>query len=351
MTFGSGPADPDVDMSVRIDRSATVQHGVEAGPEPVMGAGASARGMSVGVAMVNYQYGRFIGGALDSIFSQTSPVDEVIVVDDGSTDESRDVLKSYEDRATIILTENRGQTAGLNLALARCKSDIVCLLDSDDLMQPNRVARITEIYRNHPEVDWVFHTLAHVRRADLQPTEQPPPSKGFVEGLHDLRSEVQRGRLPVSMPATSGLSFRNSFLQRQLPLVAEIRLPDNYLKFVSMAKAPGFIIEEPLGMLGIHDTNLYSTKTGAAQRRFRADTTIPICKGFDLAGPELRALSDRLLGEALVLSRLGSTLSGARRRDMMHLLQARSALRLTGIGLGMCRGAAREAVQAIAGKR
>ena len=343
----TGSAGPDVATAARIASAAAP---VDIGDQNEARTTAGHAG-SISVAMVNYQYGRFIGGALDSIFSQTTPVDEIIVVDDGSTDESRDVLKAYEDRVTVILTENRGQAAGFNLAISRCTSDIVCLLDSDDLMQPNRVARITEVYRRHPEAAWVFHNLAHVRRTDLRPTEQPRPLKGFVEGAHDLRADVQRGRLPVAMPATSGLSFRNSFLQQQLPLVPGMRLPDNYLKFVSMAKAPGFIIEEPLGLLGLHDSNLYSTTGGSAQRRFRADTTIPICRGLETAGPELRALGDRLLSDALVLSRLGSTLSVDRRRDMMALLRARSAMRLLGIGLGVCRGAAREAVHAVAGKR
>ncbi len=88
--------------------------------------------MQVSVAMINYNYGRNLREAIDSALDQTVAPLEIVVVDDGSTDESRSVLREYGDQIVTVLTENRGPTAATNTALEHCSGEIVCRLDSDD---------------------------------------------------------------------------------------------------------------------------------------------------------------------------------------------------------------------------
>src|ERR1039458_8904338 len=96
--------------------------------------------------MTNYNYGRYLREALDSALNQTVAAHEVVLVDDGSTDDSRDVLKSYGDRIVTVLTETRGQAAATTTALTHCSGEVVAMLDSDDLMAPNRVESLITMY-------------------------------------------------------------------------------------------------------------------------------------------------------------------------------------------------------------
>jgi glycosyltransferase involved in cell wall biosynthesis len=85
---------------------------------------------------------RFIGETLESVLSQTAPGIEIIVVDDGSTDRSRDVVCSFM-RPNLRLVEqvNRGQTAALNKCLEYATGDYIQYLDADDLIEPDKIER------------------------------------------------------------------------------------------------------------------------------------------------------------------------------------------------------------------
>ena len=84
--------------------------------------------------------GRYIGETLDSVFRQTWENLEVIVVDDGSTDDSAEVIGRFTGpRMTFIRQENRGQTAALNVAAARAAGDYVQYIDADDIIGPEKI--------------------------------------------------------------------------------------------------------------------------------------------------------------------------------------------------------------------
>lgn len=90
----------------------------------------------VSILMPNYNYGRYIGEAIESVLRQTYPHWELIICDDGSTDNSCEVVKRYQDkdsRIKLIQKENGGMASALNAAYRECKGDIICLLDSDDV--------------------------------------------------------------------------------------------------------------------------------------------------------------------------------------------------------------------------
>ena len=89
--------------------------------------------MVVTVILSSYNYGRFLGQAIDSVFSQTHTHFELIVVDDGSADHSREVLAAQTDpRVAVLLQENRGQACAWNRAYAQSTGELIFFLDSDD---------------------------------------------------------------------------------------------------------------------------------------------------------------------------------------------------------------------------
>src|SRR5215218_734176 len=100
-----------------------------------------ARPLTASIIVNNYNYGRFVGNALKSALRQTYPHTEVFVVDDGSTDESRDVIAGFEHRVVTILKPNGGQASALNLAFPMTRGDVIYLLDSDDMLESEAVER------------------------------------------------------------------------------------------------------------------------------------------------------------------------------------------------------------------
>lgn len=269
---------------------------------------------TVSVAMINHDYGRYLAGAIDSALAQEPAPHEVVVVDDGSTDCSREVLGRYDGRVRAVLTPNRGKGAATNTAVAACRGDVVALLDSDDLMLPGRLARVAEAYAAHPQAQWVWHGLRHVERDSLEPL----PSvalHGFRGGLHDHRAAVARGRLPITTPATSALSWRRPFLQSLLPMAPRMRSQDNYLKFLSLGLAPGVVLDEVLALQGIHAENAYTTATGRERRAKQVLRAIDLGPGLSRHG--LDALHRRTVAEALVTSGAALSLSRADRADLL----------------------------------
>src|SRR5206468_3986800 len=92
----------------------------------------------------NYNYGRFLREAVDSALNQTYRNTEVIVVDDGSTDGSPEIIASYGDRIVPVLKQNGGQNSALNAGFSLSRGDVILFLDSDDVLLPTAVEAAME---------------------------------------------------------------------------------------------------------------------------------------------------------------------------------------------------------------
>ena len=174
--------------------------------------------LSASVVITNHNYGRFLGECIESALTQTRPAGEVIVIDDGSTDDSPKVLKSFGDRIRVDRTENRGQAASLARGIEQSSGDVVCLLDADDVWYPEKVERVLEIMGRHPRVQWVRHAL-DVVDADRRPVGATLPAMSR-DALVPPRPQPIIERTVTA--ATSGLSVRSDMARRGLPYSARV---------------------------------------------------------------------------------------------------------------------------------
>jgi glycosyltransferase involved in cell wall biosynthesis len=94
---------------------------------------------TISVIIPAYNYARYLSEAIDSVFAQTYPALEVIVVDDGSTDDTPAVLAAYGDRIRAIRQQNQGVSAARNTGIAAARGEYVAFLDADDLWQPAKL--------------------------------------------------------------------------------------------------------------------------------------------------------------------------------------------------------------------
>lgn len=111
--------------------------------------------LTVSIVIPNYNYGRFLSEAIDSALAQTYPCKEIIVVDDGSTDISHEVLSHYGDKIGVILQKNSGVGAARNIGVQNVSTDLVAFLDADDYWSPHKIERQVELFENDDEVGLV----------------------------------------------------------------------------------------------------------------------------------------------------------------------------------------------------
>ena len=110
----------------------------------------------ISVVIPSYNAARWLGASLDSIFAQTLPAGEVVVVDDGSSDDTPALLRTYGDRVHVVRGGHGGLAAARNLGLAMCRGDWIAFHDADDVALPDRLARLQTHLDATPGADAVF---------------------------------------------------------------------------------------------------------------------------------------------------------------------------------------------------
>lgn len=111
---------------------------------------------SVSVIMPTFNRARWVGNAIRSALQQMEAGDELIVIDDGSTDDTREVVAAFGERVTYVLGEHRGAGPARNLGLAHARGDLVAFLDDDDEWLPGKLAMQRGFLEAHPEVLFCF---------------------------------------------------------------------------------------------------------------------------------------------------------------------------------------------------
>lgn len=107
--------------------------------------------MTVSVLIPVYNGGRTIQATLDSVLQQTVPADEILVMDDGSTDDTFSLLQSYTPRVQTFRQKNTGVAAARNALCARATGEFIAFLDSDDLWHPRYLEYQAKRFRDHPD--------------------------------------------------------------------------------------------------------------------------------------------------------------------------------------------------------
>jgi glycosyltransferase involved in cell wall biosynthesis len=206
--------------------------------------------LKASVLIDNYNYGSYLGDAIESALAQDYDNVEVVVVDDGSTDGSADIIRKYEKRIKGFSKSNGGQASAFNAAVKCSEGDLLFFLDSDDTADRERISKVVEQFESHADAEWVFHELRRVKRDGVTLLEQEPVP---VIKRYDLRNK----EFEFPGVSTSGLAFRRGFASRLFPMpeAPKTLISDNYLKFAAVLLSPGIYMGHALGSLRIHGQN------------------------------------------------------------------------------------------------
>jgi glycosyltransferase involved in cell wall biosynthesis len=139
---------------------------------------------TVCVAIASYNQGRYLAEAIQSVLDQTHPVDEIIVVDDGSTDDSAEIAKQCE-QVQLVQQTNQGLAAARNTGWRTSKSEFILFLDADDRLLPKSIELGLKHFADNPDCVCVFGHYRYIREDGVPSTEWPqaPIDKDYYEAL------------------------------------------------------------------------------------------------------------------------------------------------------------------------
>lgn len=174
------------------------------------------------VVVTNYNYLAFVAEAVDSALAQTRAPEQVIIVDDGSTDGSPEFLRErygHDSRVTLLLGENGGQLAAFQRGVSAAAADVVCFLDADDRWKPQYLEKIGEVYDARRDVDFVF--------SDMQTFGNDDETIRFEGSNHPIDLGYTAISTYFLMPwygaATSAISLRLAWAQDVLDVPDDFR--------------------------------------------------------------------------------------------------------------------------------
>jgi glycosyltransferase involved in cell wall biosynthesis len=164
----------------------------------------------VSIIVPSYNYGQFIYQMLESVLAQTYHNWECIIVDDGSTDDTREIvlrLAAADGRIRYIRQKNQGQPAALNTGLRNFAGEYLQILDADDLLENRKLERQIEYLQSHPEVDIVYGDAryfteqnTHERLYSMWGGNQPWMPELSGAGVQVLQHLVRANIMPVNTP-------------------------------------------------------------------------------------------------------------------------------------------------------
>jgi len=211
----------------------------------------------VSVLIDTFNHERFITEAVSSVLAQDvpSPDREILVVDDGSTDRTPELLRKFEPHIRILRKPNGGQGSAFNFAIPQCQGQIVAFLDGDDWWAPNKLSKVIEAFASNPSVGLVGHSVTEVLSTGVQRAELVRDSPRF---RIDSVSGARLFRLRKSFLGTSRMAYRSEVLQR-IGVVPEALIfeADEYLFTLGALFSEVLLLREPLTFYRLQGQNLF----------------------------------------------------------------------------------------------
>lgn len=207
----------------------------------------------VSTIIPNYNYGHFLRATIESALAQSYCNQEIIVVDDGSKDNSYDVIKSFGDQIKTVFKENGGMSSALNAGLRVSRGDWIALLDADDLWLPNKLDTVVRFAKANRAATLIYHKMRWVSEEGKvfgQPWPYAAPQGRFADKVINSGGWWRH-------PPTTGLTFSRRFLESITPFPeAEYRRAGEFFA-ASLAPLIGEIVvcRDALGLYRIHSSN------------------------------------------------------------------------------------------------
>jgi glycosyltransferase involved in cell wall biosynthesis len=211
----------------------------------------------VSVLIDTYNHERFIEKAIVSVLEQDFPAAEreILVVDDGSSDRTPEIIRKFEPHVRLLRKENGGQASAFNAGIAECKGEIVAFLDGDDWWAPKKLTSVVQAMAAASSVGIVGHGIVIVGRDGREQTEV------LLEGFRFQANTIEGGKLfrrRGSFLGTSRMTIRAEVLRRIGAVPESIKIQaDEYLFTLAAVMMEAQILPEALTYYRLHDANSF----------------------------------------------------------------------------------------------
>lgn len=247
--------------------------------------------MKISVVLSNYNGSQYLQESIQSVLGQEYDDFEFIIVDDGSTDDSADLIRcfaaSYPRKIVALLeSENRGQAVGFNLAVAKASGDIVAFIDSDDLWIPGKLANLAAFIDLAGPAALYQHNLYYM---DGNNKTEKLYRELLSTGCLYKETCVTR-RVPGMFVPTSGLAFPRSILKKVMPIPEVFRTcADGYLTRTAFCHGMVASINAAWGYYRVHANNSVFNNPMHNNRSYRNKLLVPVLNQYYACiGAELR---------------------------------------------------------------
>jgi glycosyltransferase involved in cell wall biosynthesis len=210
------------------------------------------------VLVNTYNHERFIAQAIRSVLDQDFSADqmEIIVVDDGSTDRTPEIVRPFLPRIRFIRKENGGQVSAFNVAVAETRGEIIAFLDGDDYWAKNKLSSVVAAFKKNPAIACVGHAYHEVDENGRITATMVPT--GDRLSLETPRMAQLSSPLRVFL-GTSRFAIRRAVLERALPVPADLPFFDNFIFSQAVAISGAILLFDPLCFYRLHSQNLYAS--------------------------------------------------------------------------------------------
>jgi Glycosyl transferase family 2 len=227
----------------------------------------------VSVLIDTYNHERFIEEAVSSVLAQNFPAAdrEILVVDDGSTDRTPEILRRFGSEIRVLRKGNGGQASAFNVGIPECRGEIIAFLDGDDWWAQGKLRRVAGLMAGDPTLGMVGHAIIESFNDASERIIAPDAEKRF---RLDSLSSAEFFRLHRCYLGSSRLTLRSSVARKILPVPQSLTIEaDEYLFTLAAALTDSVILTEPLTHYRIHGANLFmapSAFAGGERRKERA---------------------------------------------------------------------------------
>ena len=209
---------------------------------------------TVSVCMATYNGSRFIKQQISSILEQTARVDEIIIVDDASSDNTVDILKSLCDARFMLLQNqiNIGVVRSFERSIMHATGDLIFLCDQDDIWRPDKVELFKQLFASHPDITIV---ISDANVIDEHGKKVRESWFGFPRFIPGLLANLRRNRYTGCL-----LALRKSVLAYCLPIPPRVPMHDMWIGILCQLYGKVGYLPEPLVSYRRHRDNVTSEK-------------------------------------------------------------------------------------------
>jgi glycosyltransferase involved in cell wall biosynthesis len=234
-----------------------------------------------------YNHERFIEQAILSALEQDFPSSdrEIVVVDDGSSDSTRDVVQKFEPQVRLLRKQNGGQASAFNAGIPECRGEIVAFLDGDDWWVRQKLSNVMAIFNKDPDVGGVGHGYFEVD-TDGQVLATIVPQRTTRLNVASVEGATQFAHLKAFF-GTSRVAYRKWVLDRILPVpLGAVIEADEFLFTLAVCLADVVVLDQPLFFYRFHEGNLFM---------IQANDTIRLRRKYDSLACLLKHLPERIV--------------------------------------------------------